>query len=463
MWRRLSNWMWQHKILTAVAFGGFVVGVYFLGTGWWKARLVSQELARLHAAGIPTNAQELNEFVAIPPGEANATAAWMKPIMMVNGGAIGRPPYGFAVLDKSGHYPPRTDEEWPDLRRAEQYIVKHQALFDAIDRAVATPGTCCFVADYTGDDIMLPHVDALRPISKQLAMRTFVRVHQGRLEEAINGLEAMVESAESMKSEPIMVTQSVRSSLASDAVLVLEQVLASNRYASDDLARLQASIDQIEFLPGIRRAVAGQRVVGVEYLTSSSTAIVRRALLGDHPLKLLNAMRQLDEGIDGSWHGVMESSDNSGPRGWDSTKKKLPWGAQVYAGPTAFAEAWASRLTLWAGHAARLRAAATGIAVVRYYDQHNRWPDSLDDLVPEYQKQVPSDPFTGEPLKFLRVGNEIRVYSVGPNRTDDGGSEVPEVDEQGNKNYKGNPDVVFRIRADASGPQNDPASAGPNR
>jgi hypothetical protein len=60
-------------------------------------------------------------------------------------------------------------------------------------------------------------------------------------------------------------------------------------------------------------------------------------------------------------------------------------------------------------------------------------------------EEIPLDPCTGEPLKFMNNGSEIRIYSVGPNRRDGGGVEQSEVDEDGDRNYNGEPDVVFRV------------------
>ena len=42
-------------------------------------------------------------------------------------------------------------------------------------------------------------------------------------------------------------------------------------------------------------------------------------------------------------------------------------------------------------------------------------------LVPKYLRQVPSDPFRGHPLVFRPQGTNWLLYSVGPDRVDDGG------------------------------------------
>ena len=81
---------------------------------------------------------------------------------------------------------------------------------------------------------------------------------------------------------------------------------------------------------------------------------------------------------------------------------------------------------------ARLLTAATGVAAARFRRDHGRLPSSLGDICPAYMPFVPLDPFAnGAPLIFKTSPDGLTVYSVGLNRTDDGGD-----DEK---------DVVFRV------------------
>lgn len=63
----------------------------------------------------------------------------------------------------------------------------------------------------------------------------------------------------------------------------------------------------------------------------------------------------------------------------------------------------------------------------RWYatDHGGKFPDKLDDLVPNYLPAIPADAFaTGAPLRYRGGANPV-VYSIGENGTDDGGSEQP--------------------------------------
>jgi hypothetical protein len=65
--------------------------------------------------------------------------------------------------------------------------------------------------------------------------------------------------------------------------------------------------------------------------------------------------------------------------------------------------------------------AVTTIAVERFWLAGGRLPETLQDLVPEFLVTLPSDPYDGKPLRYRRTDTGYMVYSVGPDRTDDGG------------------------------------------
>jgi hypothetical protein len=68
-----------------------------------------------------------------------------------------------------------------------------------------------------------------------------------------------------------------------------------------------------------------------------------------------------------------------------------------------------------------LRCAVAAVAAERYRRARGSWPDSPAALVPDYLRAVPLDPFDGQPLRYRKVGDGIVVYSIGPDRKDDGG------------------------------------------
>jgi hypothetical protein len=73
---------------------------------------------------------------------------------------------------------------------------------------------------------------------------------------------------------------------------------------------------------------------------------------------------------------------------------------------------------------AERRMAALGLAIRLYEIDHGQRPETLDALVPEYLPGLPRDPFAAadRPIGYLRDDPQPRLYSVGANGVDEGGT-----------------------------------------
>jgi beta-lactamase regulating signal transducer with metallopeptidase domain len=58
-------------------------------------------------------------------------------------------------------------------------------------------------------------------------------------------------------------------------------------------------------------------------------------------------------------------------------------------------------------------------ALAAYRVGHGEYPRSLDDLTPRYFERLPIDPFSGGKFRYETTGEEFRLWSVGPDGTDD--------------------------------------------
>lgn len=55
---------------------------------------------------------------------------------------------------------------------------------------------------------------------------------------------------------------------------------------------------------------------------------------------------------------------------------------------------------------------------------HDVFVSTLNDLTPGLLTAIPIDPFSGKAMRFARGAETYVVYSVGPNRTDEGGDQA---------------------------------------
>jgi hypothetical protein len=70
----------------------------------------------------------------------------------------------------------------------------------------------------------------------------------------------------------------------------------------------------------------------------------------------------------------------------------------------------------------QVRLAIVACALERFLLEHQRYPESLEELSPQFLASAAMDPMTRRPWIYERTGNRaFRLYSAGRNGTDDGG------------------------------------------
>jgi hypothetical protein len=70
---------------------------------------------------------------------------------------------------------------------------------------------------------------------------------------------------------------------------------------------------------------------------------------------------------------------------------------------------------------AQLGCAVAAIACERYRQKTGSWPKALADIPKEVLPEIPTDPFSGNPVLYKRTETGAVVYSVGADGVDDGG------------------------------------------
>lgn len=77
----------------------------------------------------------------------------------------------------------------------------------------------------------------------------------------------------------------------------------------------------------------------------------------------------------------------------------------------------------------RIRQMPVAFALIRYRDARGLFPESLDQLLPEYMDSIPHDIMDGKPMRYRRTQEGSCVlWSIGKNRIDDGGTRGPKKD-----------------------------------
>jgi hypothetical protein len=69
-----------------------------------------------------------------------------------------------------------------------------------------------------------------------------------------------------------------------------------------------------------------------------------------------------------------------------------------------------------------LNAAVTMLALAEFHRTHNRYPDTLAELLPDFLPRLPIDYADGQTLRYRPDGDGYLLYSISDNGVDDGGA-----------------------------------------
>jgi hypothetical protein len=440
----LARWSWFRKVAALAAVGLLVLGGVYGVRRVARMQQADAELKLLAEQGMPTDSDSLNEFVALPPGEPDATGVWMAALGGMRS-KIRSHPLGVRLMEEPDYLPPSPMDDWADLDAAAKYVFNPASSLARIDVALATPGQCVYVTDFRPEGFALGHLGDLRAMSRLLALRAFVHARHGDMKAAVGDLQGMVRASETLKGEPLLASQLVRVRLLAESIRAIDRLLPTIAGESDQLAELQSTLEQIDLREGLCLALIGSRANVVGAMGVSTNARLRGAWHGNDTLDVLESFAAVEKVLQQPWPEPLHLVKNYPQDIHFARAGSLsPWGQNDVA-PSSIANMIASRVESIATVTARTRAAIAAIAAVRYHAQHGSWPESLDSLVPDYLAEVPTDPFTGKPLKMLVRADELRVYSVGKNLADDGGEEVIEANPDGALAPSG-PDVVLRVK-----------------
>jgi hypothetical protein len=286
----------------------------------------------------------------------------------------------------------------------------------------------------------LPHVDAGSLLNRFLTYDLLVRLQDGDVEGALRTCQAQFQVARSLGDEACAVTQMVRLWRTGEALAQVERCLAQGQTTAATLERLQRLAEEEASQPVALRVARGYRA-----LLHAALRNVQDGTAGVGTLQSLFDRYELPPGSNVSpkdvWHlrlpGALKSNhaallkyltryveiarlplEEQGPALDElaaAPGKQAILVRVTSPGP-------ALMLRNCQGGVARLRCAATLLAVERFRLARGRWPVTLDELVPAQLARVPTDPFDGKPLRYRRLADGVVIYSVGPDGTDDGGN-----------------------------------------
>ena len=288
-------------------------------------------------------------------------------------------------------------------------------------------------------------------------------LHQGRLENALQNLEALAALARMERDEYTLGAQMIRIAVAGLGLAVTWEVLQAPGWSEPQLERLQRAWEPVDLLEAVEKGLVGDRVAVHEMFTllrrsrgRQTGDLWRECLTGasrptrrsfqDVVMDCLYLPAYKLTSIDEDELFYLRTTQESirplrslkAPRPWAEAKHEMSEAtARLHkvAGSlgrfrhviSAMAIPNCSRAGERAVHVeAERQMAMAAIALKRFELRHGKLPPSLEALVPELLTAVPHDYLSAKPLGYrLQADGSYLLYSVGDDGKDDGGDPAP--------------------------------------
>jgi hypothetical protein len=418
------------------------------------------EASRLRGLGEPVTVDELEDYYAITDGAVDTTKLWAAAAGAFYGDAYDKDRAGVPLVDTSMQavIPPPGDQ-WPELLKAEQFLGRYQQQLDLIHSAARSGDVARFPTRFEDGLLMLmPEVHYLMKAPAVLGLEAHVRAHRRDPGGVVDSMVANLAVAKCLDTFPNEVAQFVCASNYYRACQTLETLLPYANFSEEDLSRLDEALVRLRPEHGLRAALLGQRVVGLhalehpyQYLETLTSEVVEdarrispqqaRSFALFVPLVkerdkwfFLRHTRILCDATKLPWperFAEVERAEQQWAVLARESYEQAPDFDSVHGAASAdrvfLAHPLANPLSLLFDVHARAVSlhslARVAVAIQRHRLRHGRDPEILQELVPTFLASIPEDPFGQGPLRYVRDSTECRLYSVGKNRTDEGGDD----------------------------------------
>jgi hypothetical protein len=321
------------------------------------------------------------------------------------------------------------------------------------------------------------HLGKMRQSTRLVIGKACLHIYQDEAGPAVATIRVGLAMCRALRSEPTLIAELVRYAIAAMLMeperLCLQQTAPSLQECHD----LFDALRELEFQQGLRQALQTERAVGLSMfkkmekdmpehkelaelttmgLPGSAAAwgkTARRRYMIINEAAYLDVMAEIIPIVCRPYLQVHAEIDTVRQR-LEQKKNRLNQLAYLMF------PVMGKRLPIKRDEAiARRNIALAGTALRAYFQHSGNWPQDLAHI-PEVLDwaEVPSDPFSGEPLKYRRDGDRILLYSIGQNLADDGG-EAGEDPAEGDIVWQLN----FKRAADDADADGNEAEGGPTQ
>ena len=389
---------------------------------------LDQLIAEIRANHQPASAEEINDWYPIPAD--NAADDYLVAFDLIVKPASTEEQEGDeSKLPFVGYDSPITEitARIPDglLPKIIEHLEQNQPALTRL-RTIDPTRPCRWPGNYAeGFDMPLPHLVTLRKTMQLLDLDSLLAVHDQDYEHAYNNIMLTLQLAETIRNEPLEISQIIRISMYTNALRNLESLMRVSPPAAPITRQLITHLKSIHMHREFTRALVGGRAITI----SSPLHFIYKdklSLPAEHPIfkinkvaiiKILNLYIDLLNKNQTDTKKI-EQMISSLPKRFQLAKSHCS-GLPPIINTTSISQSL-------------INTASTALSAHLYQLDNGTYPDSLHDLVPTYLTSIPTDLYTHQPLQYIydREINSVVVYSTGQDETDNQGREYASYNRQ---------------------------------
>ncbi|MCA9255223.1 MAG: hypothetical protein KDA33_06270 [Phycisphaerales bacterium] len=418
-------WVKRHPIATTL-FTLFVCGASALfGLDCAAERRLAREIAAIRARGEPADVNDLRALRSPINDDENlaiALAQAARPLVGVF--PQGKPKQRLLLhgFDREGPTGQRVTPE--QLETAEAFLSQNADAIQAIhDACRLESGWCPFAWASPLIDMIIAEPSEIRHAARILSLEALVAAEQGDADGATRSVLECFHCAHAFDGNTYLpsIASLTRSGMVVIAQNRAERLINFCGLSSDALTQVQAESQHWSHLFGLPESIMLDRLQMIDCFSEKirgpngiPAPIYRlsRLVRGDEELYCIQRENQIIDILRRPEVEIIPAIDKNG----DSLT--IP-NSMVYANLTC--PTTLSIVDVHIERASQSRAFVAAIACERFRLKHQRWPETLSELVPEFFDDIPIDLFDGKPIRYRIIPGGVMTWSIGKDRVDDGG------------------------------------------
>lgn len=399
--------------------------ITFLIWTTWNGYQVNQMVKEIRARGEPVTLADLENAIRVPDGEQDATAIWRRGFEPLTTDEYKQSAKDIPFIGKLEEQDlPHLGSPWEGLEVADAFLAKHQSSLDAFHEAAKLGGYAAFQPNYR-DGVLLAFDSwkAMRRSTQLLRVEFEVHAHRGETRKAAIALDALLKVSKALDNQSTIDIQLTAIACDRIALGALRETLFQLDFTPEELAGFQKIFREKKPIEAMKTALIGERAIHFSMLSDRNLIEPKPAFSPfnsdrAHLLKYMDRhIKAMEMGFPACFEEEMRIEQELIQFSGYAQYAPIFW---IYSHNVVQLAGPSDRAT--ADRMVYLAVADLGIAVELYRRKHDRLPNSLQDLVPDFIEKLPDDPFGNADFVFRPTANGFKIYSIGTPPIDNGGN-----------------------------------------